>query len=268
MRISSTASRLKEIMSERNLSQTDIVNAAKPFCEKYGVKLGKSDLSQYVNGKTEPSRNKLTVLSLALAVSEAWLMGYNVPKEGHPAGQEGVTASTTSDPALSADAASHAIKQNQENPLPSLRKQLSEIISRELLTPGESANYLGISKNAFSYLAARGRIAPIKNADIGNHLFLRSDLDHYLAHKLRRHIPAFPLSINPLILYCLENDILSNLETADFLLQYSLLKEPYRTAAHDAICAIIQAFQTQQHSSDSSVPEHSASPIHHDKDLI
>lgn len=75
-----TAARLKEIMVERNIKQVDILRAAKPFCEKYGVKLAKNDLSQYVNGKVEPGQEKLTILGLALNVSEAWLMGFDVPK--------------------------------------------------------------------------------------------------------------------------------------------------------------------------------------------
>lgn len=76
-----TASRLKKIMAEKNLKQVDVLEAAKPFCEKYNVKLNKSDLSQFVSGKVVPGQWKLTVLGLALNVSEAWLMGYDVPAE-------------------------------------------------------------------------------------------------------------------------------------------------------------------------------------------
>lgn len=81
MKNSSTSERLKQIMNERSLRQVDILEAAKPFCEKYGVKLAKNDLSQYVSGKVEPGQEKLTVLGLALNVSETWLMGYDVPME-------------------------------------------------------------------------------------------------------------------------------------------------------------------------------------------
>jgi hypothetical protein len=38
-------------------------------------------LSQYVSGKAVPRQDKLTVLGLGLGVSEAWLMGYDVPME-------------------------------------------------------------------------------------------------------------------------------------------------------------------------------------------
>ena len=78
MKTANTASRLKEIMDERRLRQVDILNAAKPYCEKYGIKLGRNDLSQYVSGKVEPGQEKLTILGLALNVSETWLMGYDV----------------------------------------------------------------------------------------------------------------------------------------------------------------------------------------------
>lgn len=81
MKIKTTSDRLKEIMRERSIHQVDILRAAQPFCKKYGIKLGKNDLSQYVNGKVTPGQEKLTVLGLALNVSEAWLMGYDVPKD-------------------------------------------------------------------------------------------------------------------------------------------------------------------------------------------
>lgn len=81
MKQSNTAERLKTIMQERNLKQTDILEKAQPYCETYGVKLRKNDLSQYVNGKVEPGQKKLSILAKALNVSEAWLMGYNVSIE-------------------------------------------------------------------------------------------------------------------------------------------------------------------------------------------
>lgn len=76
-----TAQRLEQVMKSRSMRQVDILNAAQPYCKKYGVKLGKNDLSQYVSGKVEPGQDKLTILGLALNVSEAWLMGYDVPAE-------------------------------------------------------------------------------------------------------------------------------------------------------------------------------------------
>lgn len=74
-----TAIRLKKIMETKELRQIDILNLTKPYCEKYGVKMNKSDISQYCSGKTEPNQEKLFVLGKALNVSEAWLMGFDVP---------------------------------------------------------------------------------------------------------------------------------------------------------------------------------------------
>ena len=77
MRISNPAERLKMLMEERGWKQIDILNRTRPYCEKYHVRMNRSDISQYVSGKVEPSQDKLTVLSLALGVGEPWLMGYD-----------------------------------------------------------------------------------------------------------------------------------------------------------------------------------------------
>lgn len=71
----SVGSRLKIIMNQRNLKQIDILNLAKPFFTD-SVKISKTDLSQYVNNKTEPRSDKLNILSLALNVQQQWLLGY------------------------------------------------------------------------------------------------------------------------------------------------------------------------------------------------
>lgn len=76
-----TADRLKQIMKLRGLRQVDILKLSLPICEKYHIKMNKSDISQYVSGKVEPSQEKLVVLGMALNVTEAWLMGFDVPME-------------------------------------------------------------------------------------------------------------------------------------------------------------------------------------------
>jgi transcriptional regulator with XRE-family HTH domain len=76
-----TAERLREVMDRRGLKQADIVRLCQPYAEKLGIKFQKSALSQYLSGRNEPNQYKLTVLALALNVSEAWLMGYDVPME-------------------------------------------------------------------------------------------------------------------------------------------------------------------------------------------
>ena len=84
MQRSSTSNRLKQIMSERNLRQVDILESSKPFQKKLGVKMGRSALSQYVTGKSKPDDKKLSLLSQTLGVSEAWLMGYDVDMKRIP----------------------------------------------------------------------------------------------------------------------------------------------------------------------------------------
>ena len=81
MKKANTAIRLKEVMEKRNLRQIDILNLTAPYCEKYNIKMNKSDISQYCSGKAEPNQDKLYVLGEALNVSEAWLMGFDVPME-------------------------------------------------------------------------------------------------------------------------------------------------------------------------------------------
>ena len=81
MRKYETSDRLKQLMAERNWKQVDIINNSKKFQEKLGVQLGKSALSQYVNGVQAPDQKKLSLLALTFDVSEAWLMGYDVPRE-------------------------------------------------------------------------------------------------------------------------------------------------------------------------------------------
>lgn len=86
MKISNTSERLKVIMEERQIKQIDILHLVAPYCEQHGIKMNRSDISQYVSGKVEPSQDKLTVLSLALGVSEPWLMGYDLTRDGKDKG--------------------------------------------------------------------------------------------------------------------------------------------------------------------------------------
>lgn len=81
MKPSTTAERLQEAMNIRGLKQVDVLRLAEPYCRAYGVNLGKTALTQYVSGKIVPRQDKLTILGLALDVSEVWLMGYDVPME-------------------------------------------------------------------------------------------------------------------------------------------------------------------------------------------
>lgn len=63
--------RLGEAMNKRGLRQADLVRLAVAD----GVKLGKSQLSQYLSGKTTPRKATLLFLAGSLGVSAEWLLG-------------------------------------------------------------------------------------------------------------------------------------------------------------------------------------------------
>lgn len=63
------AERLREAMKASGLKQVDLLRQA----EIQGVKLGKSQLSQYVSGKTIPRKSTLNFLAQALDVAADWL---------------------------------------------------------------------------------------------------------------------------------------------------------------------------------------------------
>lgn len=100
MQCSSTSNRLKQLMSERNLRQVDILEKSKPFQKQLGVKMGRSTLSQYVSGKSVPAQRQLYLLSKTLNVSEAWLMGYDVAIERIPDEKRGATTEISNQPEI------------------------------------------------------------------------------------------------------------------------------------------------------------------------
>ncbi len=75
----SFAERLRQAMHERGLKQVDLLKQA----ELHGKKLGKSQLSQYVAGKTAPRPDALSMLAELLGVSADWLAA-SVEEEGLP----------------------------------------------------------------------------------------------------------------------------------------------------------------------------------------
>ena len=67
-----TKERLKEIMELRDISQADLAKMS-------GV--NKGALSSYLSGRYKPKQTNIYKLAKALNVSEAWLMGHDVPME-------------------------------------------------------------------------------------------------------------------------------------------------------------------------------------------
>jgi SOS-response transcriptional repressors (RecA-mediated autopeptidases) len=64
--------RLKQIMSDKNIKQVDLV-------EKTGI--DKTLINKYLSGVSNAGQINLTKLSNTLGVNEVWLMGYEAPKE-------------------------------------------------------------------------------------------------------------------------------------------------------------------------------------------
>ena len=64
--------RLQMAMDKAHMSQVEL-------CEK--TKIPKSAMSQYVSGSFRPRQVRTHLIAMALNVSEAWLMGYDVPME-------------------------------------------------------------------------------------------------------------------------------------------------------------------------------------------
>ena len=79
MKSSTTSMRLQYLMDSRGLKQIDILRAVLPYATEAGLKMNRSDISQYVSGKVEPGQDKLAVLAKALHVDPVWLMGIDVP---------------------------------------------------------------------------------------------------------------------------------------------------------------------------------------------
>lgn len=79
--MSAISDRLKEAMSIKGLKQIDIIRLSEPVGEKYGIKIGKSHISQYLSGKSEPRIDILKVLAETLNVNQLWLQGEDVPME-------------------------------------------------------------------------------------------------------------------------------------------------------------------------------------------
>lgn len=81
--MASIAERLKEALAIRGMKQAELV-------AKTGI--GKSSISTYISGEYEPKQRNIYKIAEALGVSEAWLMGFDVPMkktlggDGIPAG--------------------------------------------------------------------------------------------------------------------------------------------------------------------------------------
>ena len=71
-RVATCAERIKEALYIKGIKQSDLCRL---------TKIPKSALSQYISGAFEPKQDRIYLMAQALNVSEAWLMGLDVPME-------------------------------------------------------------------------------------------------------------------------------------------------------------------------------------------
>lgn len=71
-RVESCSQRISDALKHRNMKQADLCKLAK---------VPKSSLSLYLSGAYEPKQDRIYDMARVLNVSEAWLMGYDVPME-------------------------------------------------------------------------------------------------------------------------------------------------------------------------------------------
>ena len=71
-RTESCSIRIKKALELRGMKQSDLRRI---------TKIPKSSMSQYMSGDYEPKQDRLYLISKALNVSEAWLMGFDVPMQ-------------------------------------------------------------------------------------------------------------------------------------------------------------------------------------------
>lgn len=71
-KVDSCGKRIAEALKIKGIRQADLCKLAK---------VPKSSLSLYLSGAYEPKQDRIYDMAKALNVSEAWLMGYDVPME-------------------------------------------------------------------------------------------------------------------------------------------------------------------------------------------
>lgn len=71
-RVESCGQRIAQALHLRGMKQSDLCKFAN---------VPKSSLSLYLSGAYEPKQNRIYDMARVLNVSEAWLMGYDVPME-------------------------------------------------------------------------------------------------------------------------------------------------------------------------------------------
>lgn len=71
-KVATLAERLQEALRLRNMRASELSKI---------TDVPKGAISYYLTGKSEPKTERLYILAVGLGVSEAWLLGYDVPME-------------------------------------------------------------------------------------------------------------------------------------------------------------------------------------------
>ena len=72
IKVATCADRIKEALTIKGMKQSDLCRL---------TQIPKSAISQYISGAYDPKQDRIYIISKALNVSEAWLMGLDVPME-------------------------------------------------------------------------------------------------------------------------------------------------------------------------------------------
>ena len=169
------ATRFHIAMQQKNMKQVDLIRTA----EARGVKLGKSQISQYVSGKTVPRKDMLLFLASVLEVNADWLLGLNEPSVPIPLkGDDNmrtfnkstkldnvlydVRGPVVEEAARMEDAGAQVLKLNIGNPAPFGFQAPDEVVfdMRRQLTECEGYSH---SKGLFSARKAIMQYAQLKN---------------------------------------------------------------------------------------------------------
>ena len=83
-RIENLGQRLTKALSIRNMKPSELCDI---------TKIPRSSMTTYMSGDYEPKQDRIYLISKALNVSEAWLMGYDVPMSKNTPSKQELTES-------------------------------------------------------------------------------------------------------------------------------------------------------------------------------
>ena len=134
--------RLKQGMAHKGLKQADLIRMA----SQRGAKLGKSQVSQYVSGKTLPRADVAALLSELLEVSTPWLMGESGGPAVGPADPTDLSASAAALAASASIASARAAARPAAATLSSVNPSALTSAASERTTPMSQRMFTKSSK--------------------------------------------------------------------------------------------------------------------------